>query len=217
MDNSTKLGKTPILKLMAMMSIPAMFSMLIQALYNIVDSLFVSKINVNSNMEITALNYAFPIQMICLAIALGIGIGTSSVVSRKLGAKSHDEANLTAQTGIVLAICAFLITTICSFFVPKLFMNIYNDSEEIKSLAIDYISIVMTFSIGMYLEVVITKILQGTGNMLVPMISQLLGAITNIILDPIFIFEKGQGIGLPFGLGLGVEGAAIATVIGQFV
>lgn len=96
-------------------------------------------------------------------------------------------------------------------------MMIYHDSENIKHLSIQYLQIVMAFSIGSYFEVVISKILQGTGNMITPMISQLIGAITNIILDPIFIFQAGEGIGLPFGLGLGVRGAAIATVIAQCI
>ncbi len=209
-----KMRYTPVGKLLFSMAIPAIFSMLIQALYNVVDSLFVARIS-SSNDELTALNYAFPLQMICLAIALGIGIGTSSVISRKLGAKMQNDANNAATTGIFLSLCAFAITLVCSFFLPRLFLNIYNDSAHIKDLAVSYLSITMAFSIGMYLEVTITKILQGTGNMIIPMLSQLLGAITNIILDPIFIFNPGEGIGLPFGLGLGVEGAAIATVIGQ--
>ncbi len=211
-----KMCHTPIPKLLFTMAIPAIFSMLVQALYNVIDSLYVSRIS-DSNNELTALNYAFPIQMICLAISLGIGIGTSSVISRKLGEKDSSSANNAASTGIILAIFAYILTLACSFFVPKLFMKIYQDSETIKNYSISYLSIVMAFSIGSYLEVVISKILQGTGNMIVPMISQLIGAITNIILDPIFIFEKGAGIGLPFGLGLGVQGAAIATVIAQCI
>lgn len=214
LEKENKMKHTPIGKLLFSMAIPAIFSMLVQALYNIIDSLYVSRISDNNN-ELTALNYAFPVQMICLAIALGIGVGTSSVISRKLGEKDNLSANNAANTGIIAAIIAYVITLGCSFFIPQLFMKIYNDTEMIKQLSISYLSIVMAFSIGSYLEVVISKILQGTGNMITPMISQLLGAITNIILDPIFIFEPGQGIGLPFGLGLGVKGAAIATVIAQ--
>ena len=209
-----KMRHTPIGKLLFSMALPAIFSMLIQALYNIVDSLFVARIS-SSNDELTALNYAFPLQMICLAIALGIGIGTSSVISRKLGAKLQNDANNAATTGIFLAICAALLIFILSFFVPRLFLNIYNDSKHIKDLAVNYLSITMACSVGMFLEITITKILQGTGNMIIPMLSQLLGAITNIVLDPIFIFNAGEGIGLPFGFGLGVTGAAIATVLGQ--
>lgn len=216
MQNENKMKNTPIGKLLISMAIPAILSMLVQALYNIIDSLYVSRISASNN-ELTALNYAFPVQMICLAISLGIGIGSSSVISRRLGEKKLDHASNAANTGIILAIFAYLITLICSFFVPKLFMQIYNDTEEIKNLSISYLSIVMAFSIGSYLEVIISKILQGTGNMIIPMISQLVGAITNIILDPIFIFEPGQGMGLPFGFGLGVQGAAIATVIAQCI
>lgn len=218
-DNSSKDNKMryqPIGKLLFVMSVPAIFSMLVQALYNIVDSLYVSKIS-ESNNELTALNYAFPVQMICLAIALGIGVGTSSAISRYLGARKQNDADNAAKMGILLAVGSYVIVLICSFFVPKLFMLIYNDTEIIENLSIDYLEIVMAFSIGSFLEVVISKILQGTGNMIVPMLSQILGAITNIILDPIFIFEKGEFLNLPIGFGLGVEGAAIATVIAQCI
>lgn len=203
-------------KLLFSMSLPAIFSMLIQALYNVVDSLYVSRIS-ETNNELTALNYAFPIQMIVLAISLGIGVGTSSVISRCLGAKNQQKADFAAKTGLLITLIGYVITLICSFFVPKLFMMIYNDSIQIENLSIQYLQIVMAFSIGSYFEVVISKILQGTGNMIVPMISQLIGAITNIILDPIFIFNAHEGLGLPFGLGLGVRGAAIATVIAQCI
>lgn len=225
MDNSTKLGKTPILKLMAIMSIPAMFSMLVQALYNIVDSFFVGMIS-ETNNEITALNYAFPLQMIFFAIALGIGIGTNSLISRKLGENNQKEASKVAQTGLLLGVCAIVITALSSLFLPKLFMMIYKDeSDTIKNLSIDYLTIAMGFSFGMFVETIFNKILQSTGNMKVPMFSQLIGAITNIILDPIFIFKAGTtyetpfgfDFNMPFGFGLGVKGAAIATVIGQIV
>lgn len=217
LEKDNKMRTTPIGKLLFTMALPAIFSMLVQALYNVVDSLYVSRISEHSNDELNALNYAFPIQMICLAISLGIGIGASSVISRRLGERNQASADLAAKTGIILSIIAYFITLACSFFVPTLFMKIYTDSNEVKALSIQYLTIVMAFSIGSYLEVTITKILQGTGNMIVPMLSQLIGAITNIILDPIFIFKPGQGLGLPFGLGLGVSGAAIATVIGQCV
>lgn len=211
-----QMATLPIGKLLFKMSIPAIFSMLVQALYNIVDSLYVSRIS-ETNNELTALNYAFPVQMICLAIGLGIGVGTSSAISRHLGAKRQNEASDAARTGIIIALCAYLVTLACSFFVPKLFMMIYQDQNEIEALSIKYLRIVMAVSIGSYLEVVISKILQGTGNMIIPMISQLIGAITNIVLDPFFIFAKGSVFHLPLGLNLGVEGAAIATVIAQCI
>lgn len=211
-----KMETTPVGKLLFTMAIPAIFSMLVQALYNIVDSLYVANIS-NTNNELTALNYAFPVQMIVLAISLGIGIGTNSMVSRCLGAKKQNDANLTAKTGIIMALIAYIVVLICSFFVPTLFMKLYNDSANIENLSIQYLRIVMAFSVGSIFEVVISKILQGTGNMIVPMISQLIGAITNILLDPIFIFNPGEGLGLPIGLGLGVQGAAIATVIAQCI
>lgn len=214
--SNNKLGIESIGKLLLKMAIPAIFSMLVQALYNVVDSLYVANIS-DSNNELTALNYAFPIQMVVLAISLGIGVGTSSIISRYLGAKKQKDADFAAKTGLLMAFIAYIIVLICSFFVPQLFMKIYQDSDLIESMSINYLKIVMAFSIGSIFEVVITKILQGTGNMIVPMLSQLLGAIINIILDPIFIFNPYEGIGLPFGLGLGVEGAAIATVIAQCI
>lgn len=223
MDNSTKLGKTPILKLIAIMSIPAMFSMLIQALYNIIDSFFVGMIS-NTKNEIDALNLAFPLQMIFFAIALGIGVGTNSLISRSLGEGNKDKASRVAQTGLLLGGIAIVVTIICSFFVPRLFMLIYSEEPQIvKDLSIQYLSITMGFSFGMFIETILNKILQSTGNMKIPMFSQLIGAITNIILDPLFIFEANKTYSheffgeftMPFGFGLGVEGAAIATIIGQ--
>ena len=178
-NESNKLGKMPILKLMAVMSIPAMFSMLVQALYNIVDSIFVGMVS-STDAEITALNFAFPLQMIFFAIALGIGIGTNSLISRKLGEGNKDEASKAAQTGLLLGLCAIVVAIICSFFLPKVFMLIYNESETIENMAIDYLSIAMGFSFGMFAETIFNKILQSTGNMKIPMFSQLIGAITNI-------------------------------------
>ncbi len=216
LTSNNKLRTEPIGKLLFKMAVPAIFSMLVQALYNIVDSLYVARIS-ETNNELTALNYAFPVQMVVLAISLGIGVGTSSMISRCLGAKKQQAADYSAKTGLLMAFIAYIVILICSFFVPQLFMKLYNDTQEIESLSIKYLSIVMAFSIGSIFEVVISKILQGTGNMIVPMLSQLIGAITNIILDPIFIFNAGEGIGLPIGLGMGVSGAAIATVIAQCI
>lgn len=221
-NESNKLGKMPILKLMAVMSVPAMFSMLVQALYNIVDSIYVGMVS-STDAEITALNFAFPLQMIFFAVALGIGIGTNSLISRKLGEGNKDEASKAGQTGLLLGLCAIVITVICSFFLPKVFMLIYKESPEIENMAIQYLSITMGFSFGMFAETIFNKILQSTGNMKIPMFSQLIGAITNIILDPIFIFKSGNVYNIPFfgeftmpfGFGLGIQGAAIATVIGQ--
>lgn len=223
MDNNTsKLGTEPIFKLIIKMSLPAIFSMLVQALYNIVDSFFVGMIS-ETNNELTALNYAFPLQMIFFAIALGIGVGSNSLIARRLGEGRNQEASNAAQTGLILGVIAFGATLICSFFLPQIFMKFYKCSKTIEELAISYLSINMAFSFGMFAETICNKILQSTGNMKVPMFSQLLGAITNIILDPIFIFKGGQVYNLPFdgtftmpfGFGLGVKGAAIATVIGQ--
>lgn len=217
-NQTEKMGKMPIGKLLFSMSLPAIFAMLIQALYNIVDSIYVSRITEGSEAEITALNYAFPLQMIMMAFAFGVGIGTNSLIARRLGEKKADEASNAAKTGFVLVLICYAAFLIFSFFLPQLFLKIYHiDSPEIKQMATSYLSIVMAFSFGMFLETTSNKILQSTGDMKTPMFTLLLGAVTNIILDPIFIFKANEGIGLPFGLGLGVTGAAIATVIAQIV
>lgn len=211
-DLTKRMGTMPESKLLLSMSLPAIVSMLVQALYNVVDSIYVSKITMGSEKEITALNYAFPMQMIMLAFALGIGIGTNSLISRRLGEKNNEAASKAASTGLIIAIGCYLCFFVFSFFLPKLFLSIYEfEDPSIAAMSNSYMRIVMAFSFGMFIEMCISKILQATGNMKIPMYTLLLGACTNIILDPIFIFKPHQGIGLPFGLGLGVNGAAIVN------
>lgn len=217
-----KMGKDPIGRLLFKMSIPAIFSMLIQALYNIVDSMYVSRISLTNNDALNALSLVFPLQMLQLAVALGIGVGTNSVIARRLGAKLKNEASNYAKTGLVLAVIAFLFFFSLSWFIPKLFISFLDKGFEIETMIVEYLSIIMMFSIFMFIEIVASKILQATGNMIIPMIAQLIGAITNIILDPIFIFGPNKPLGtgnnflnFNWGLGLGVKGAAIATVIAQ--
>lgn len=192
--------------LIASMSLPAMFSMLIQALYNVVDSYHVAKISQNS---FTALGYAFPVQTILMAFALGIGIGTNVLVARKLGERNPKTASEYAKTGLLMALIAGLMFFGLGFFAIRPFMNLMSDSEEIIEIGTTYLSICTVFSMFMVVEVVCNKILQAQGIMVIPMFTQLIGAITNIILDPIMIFGK---FGFP---AMGVKGAAIATVIGQ--
>jgi putative MATE family efflux protein len=198
-------------KLIASMSIPAMFSMLIQALYNIVDTIYVARIDKTSDALITALGYAFPMQILLMAFALGIGIGTNVLVARKLGERKPEEASRFGQTGIMLTIMMSIVFLGLSFVIVEPFMKMMSNNHEIIKAGTSYLRIVMAFSIFQFLEIVYTKILQSTGQMIIPMFTQLIGAITNIILDPIFIFGW---FGLP---AFGVTGAAIATVIGQGV
>lgn len=202
--NSRKLGEKPIGNLLFTMSIPAIFSMLVQALYNIVDSYFVSKLGSD---ELNAVSLSFPLQIVITAFAIGLGIGVNSLIARKKGEELDQEANQAAKTSIVMGLFIGFVFIILGLTSVRPFLRLITKNEKIISLGKSYLSIIMTFSIFTILEITLTKILQAVGNMIIPMLCQLLGAISNIILDPIFIFN----------LKLGVQGAAIATVIGQFL
>lgn len=208
MMNSQKMGTMPVGRLLASMSIPAMFSMLIQSLYNVVDSIFVAQIGENA---LTAVSVAYPLQMLVLAFALGIGVGTNSLIARKLGEGCRQEASWAAENGIFLAVMAALASLVCGIFFAGGYIRMMSTNEEVILMGTQYITVVMTCSFGMFVEITCSKSLQATGNMIVPMISQLVGALTNIILDPIMIFGL---FGFPK---LGVLGAAIATVAGQIL
>ncbi len=188
------------------MSLPAMLSMLVQALYNIVDTMFVSAYD--PEYGLTALSVVFPMQMLLMAFAVGLGVGANVQIAKKLGEGRQADANSTAQTGIIMSLTASVIFIILGLTIVKPFVRAYADSSEVLEQGTTYLTIVMCLNSGMFVEICCSKVLQATGNMKIPMISQLIGAITNIILDPIFIFD--------WGLGMGVAGAAIATVVGQF-
>jgi len=209
-DKSLKMRNMPVGRLLASMSIPAITSMLIQALYNIVDTFFVAKLDPTNNIMITAVGYALPIQIIIMAFALGIGIGTNVLVARKLGEQNKDEASNIAKTGLIMALIVGFIFFVISFFVVNPFMQIMSNIPNIIFYGSEYLQIIMMFSIFIFVEIVANKILQGQGRMIIPMITQIIGAVINIILDPILIFGW---FGLP---ALGVKGAAIATIIAQF-
>lgn len=202
-----KMGVKPVKKLLIEMSLPIMLSMLIQSLYNIVDSVFVSRISENA---LTAVSLAFPFQMLIIGVAVGTGIGISSLVARRLGAKLQDEADLAASNGMFLAVVSSAVFFIFGFFARPA-LSIFTDNPEILGLSATYLSICMIFSFGIIILICNEKILQATGNMIYPMLIQLTGAVINIILDPILIFGYW---GLP---ALGVAGAAYATVVGQIV
>lgn len=206
-EKSLKMRTMPMTKLIFSMSLPAILSMFVQALYNIVDTKYVSTYDVGSTNAVTALGYAFVVQMIAMAFGFGISIGGTILISRKLGERKVDEASTCAKTAIVMAVGMGLVMFGLSFIIPSLYMKEVSGVEQIQIYGIEYLSIVMMCSIFMMVELTLTKMLQGMGRMIVPMICQLAGAITNIILDPIFIFN----------LNMGISGAAIATVIGQFV
>ena len=200
-----KMGTAPMLPLIFSMSLPAMFSMLVQALYNIVDSYFVAQV---SEKGLAAVSLAFPLQNLLIAFAVGTSVGVTSLISRRLGQGRQEEANSAAAHGILLAICTWALFAIYGgvFSTP-----LFETDPEIIRMGSSYISICCVFSFGVFVEVTLEKTLQATGNMIWPMIFQLIGALTNIILDPIMIFGL---LGFP---AMGVAGAAIATVSGQIL
>ncbi|MCT4687921.1 MATE family efflux transporter [Vallitalea sp.] len=211
MNNNTKenkMGTMKVSKLMITMSLPAILSMLVQGLYNIVDSIFVSRV---SDDALTAVSLAFPIQLIIIACFVGLGIGINSLISRKLGEQDHEAASNAAEHGILLCIVLYIIILLIGILFVNSFFTLFTDSQNIISLGTEYIKIIMIFSFGRLLAQAGTSILQGSGNMIHPMISQLCGAVFNIILDPILIFGY---FGFP---ALGVKGAAIATISSQIL
>lgn len=206
--DENKMGTAPMTKLIISMSLPAMFSMFIQALYNIVDGIFVAKLNSDA---FVAVSLALPVQMLLIAFAVGTGVGLNSLISRKLGERDFEKADLAATNGIFVAVVLWVIFAILGFFFSNPFIKMFTEIENIISYGSDYLQIVTIFSVGMFVQIAFEKILQATGNMVYPMLFQLIGAITNIILDPIMIFGL---FGFP---ALGVKGAAVATVVGQIV
>lgn len=201
-----KMGTMPINKLLISMSVPMMFSMMVQALYNIIDSMFVAQINENA---LTALTLVFPVQQLMIGIAIGTGVGVSSFVARSLGERNYKRANATASNGVFLALVFSLVFAIVGVLFGKNFIVNQTDDPQIIGYAIDYLLLVTIFSIGLFIQMIYEKLLQSTGKMMYSMIAQIAGAVINIILDPILIFGL---LGFPE---LGVKGAAIATVIGQ--
>ncbi|WP_195989294.1 MATE family efflux transporter [Clostridium sp. D53t1_180928_C8] len=201
-----KMESKSILPLLLSMSIPAILSMIIQSMYNIIDSMFVAQLG---NDALTAVSLAFPIQNILLGAAVGTGIGVNSLISRTLGEKNIDKSNTVVTYGLILGFITWVAFLILGILFIKPFFAMYTDSANILNLATEYTNIVVYFSFGIIIHIVIEKILQGSGSMIYPMVFVLVGAIINIILDPIFIFGY---FGVP---NLGVKGAAIATVIGQ--
>jgi len=202
-NSQNKLGEMPVGKLIVSMSVPMMISMFIQALYNVVDSIFVAQICEDA---LTAVSMAFPIQGIMNAVAVGTGVGVNALVSRSLGEGNTRRAEKAANVQIFLGIFYFACMLIVGLFFTRRFYTTQTDVQAIVDYGVEYLSVVCCFSLGLFFSQGFEKLLVATGNSTPSMISQALGAILNIILDPIFIFT----------LDLGVRGAAIATVIGQF-
>ena len=198
----------PVNKLLLSMSVPMMISMLVQALYNIVDSIFVAQISENA---FTALSLAFPAQTLMIAVATGTGVGINALLSKSLGEKNFERANKTARNGIFLAICGFVVFAVLGIFLSRQFFLWQTDVMEIVDYGTQYLSICCICSFGLFIEITMEKLLQSTGRTVLSMTTQMIGAVLNIILDPILIFGW---FGLP---AMGVAGAAIATVIGQII
>lgn len=207
-SRSEKMGTMPIGKLLLTMSLPAVFSMVIQALYNIVDSIYVAQLGQDA---LFAIGLVFPMQMLSLSIGLGCGVGTNALVARRLGQKRLEHANQTATTGLVLAVFHSVLILIMGLLFARPFLSLFTSSEHIIEMGTSYLLIVMGFGLGQQVQIICERVLQATGNMILPMFSLLISAITNIILDPIMIFGY---FGFP---AMGIAGAAVATVIGQWV
>ena len=203
-----KMGVQPVNKLLLSMSLPIMVSMIIQALYNIVDSIFVSKISENA---FTAVSLAFPVQNLMIALGAGTGVGINALLSKSLGEKNFERANKAARNGIFLTFINFIIFIIFGLFFTEMFFKAQSSNQEIIDYGIQYMKIITILSIGIFGQLTGERLLQATGKTIYSMFTQGFGAIVNIVLDPILIF----GIG-PFPK-MGVAGAAAATVIGQII
>ena len=209
-QTENKMGVMPEGRLLLNMSLPMMISMLVQALYNIVDSIFVAKI---SEEALTAVSLAFPLQALIIAIAAGTGVGVNALVSRALGEKNSKKANQIAVNGIFVYLLSYFVVAVMGLVLVRPFYQMQTDASqaEILELGVEYLSIVLIFSFGIFAQFIFERLLQATGRTLYTMMSQATGAIINIILDPILIFGL---CGMPK---LGISGAAVATVIGQII
>ncbi len=203
-----KMGVMPVKKLIINMSLPMMISMLVQAMYNIVDSVFVSML---SEEALTAVTLAFPIQNLMIAVGSGTGVGINALLSRSLGEKNFDRADDAANNGIALAIVSYAIFILIGLLVVSPFISSQTADPLIREYGITYTSIVCFLSIGVFFQITFERLLQATGRTLFSMVSQITGAVINVIMDPILIF------GLAGFPKLGIAGAAAATIFGQIV
>ena len=205
-----KMGTMPIGKLLANMAVPMILSMLVQALYNVVDSIYISRY---AESAVTALGLAFPVQNVQIGVAVGIGVGVNSLLSKSLGEGNQERANRAAGNGIFLALVATVVFMLFGIFGARPYYQMQGASAEIVESGIAYTSICCVFTLGIYFQVLFERMLQSTGRTLHTMITQSVGAVVNIVMDPIFIFGV-EALGIP---SMGAAGAAIATVMGQWI
>lgn len=205
-QHENKMGVMPVRRLLLSMSVPMMISMLVQALYNIVDSIFVSWV---SEDALTAVTLAFPMQNLMIAFGAGTGVGVNAVLSRSLGEKNYENADKAANMGVFLAFCTYLLFLIIGLFAARPFILSQTQDTVVAVYGAVYLQMVCCLSFGLFCQVMLERLLQSTGQTFFSMISQVTGAVINLILDPILIFGW---LGLPR---MGVAGAALATVIGQ--
>ena len=201
-EKSRMLGEMPMAKLVPTVSVPIMISMLVQALYNIVDSYFVAQYSASA---FSAVNLAYPLQMLMVALSVGMGTGINSVISRRLGEKNPALARQAAKNGVFVELCSWLLFVVIGLFLSRPFIASFTDDAALIDQGTTYLTIVCTLSFGLFGSITMERMLQASGNTKASMLTQLVGAVVNIVLDPVFIFL----------FDMGVAGAAIATVIGQ--
>ena len=224
MPTENKMGVMPENKLLMSMAVPMIISMLVQALYNVVDSIFVARITTDEVIldaagnaisagsdAISALGLSFPIQMLLIAIAGGTGVGVNAIVSKSLGERNQKRADKVASLGVFLMLCSYVVFLLVGLFLTPTIMKAQGATGRVAEYGVSYLSIICICSLGMFMQMMFERLLQSTGRTIYSMITQLTGAVINIILDPIMIFGL---FGMPK---LGVAGAAYATVIGQIV
>ena len=208
MASENKMGTMPEGRLIITMSFPIMLSMLVQALYNIVDSAFVARI---SEDALTAVSLAFPVQLLMIAVATGTGVGVNALLSRRLGQKKQEEANAVAVNGVFLSVCFWLVFAVLGLLFGRGFIALFTDVPAVIDMGTSYVTVVTVASCGVFLLFVAERLMQATGNTVYHMVTQLIGAVLNCILDPIMIFGL---FGFP---ALGTTGAALATVLSQII
>ena len=203
-----KMGVMPVNRLLVSMAAPMMISMLVQALYNVVDTMFVSRLGKDA---LTALSLAFSVQNLMIAVAVGTGVGINALLSRSLGEKEFERANKTAENGLFLAGINYIVFLLIGIFFSRSYFSLFGASETVTEYGAQYLSICCILSFGVFGQITFERILQSVGKTMLTMVTQLIGAVLNILLDPIMIYGL---LGFPK---MGVAGAALATVVGQII